>query len=121
MEELFLPVLHSFENNNVFTGSYGALRFKVTPAITMKNPKEVDMEASSMPVSYTHLPRHTADEGKRSRKDGQFHGTSDVNKQQKTQSVGEDTKHILSDTLWTFRRVGHGVGQANSPPEKPNK
>ena len=48
MEELFLPVLHSFENNNVFTGSYGALRFKVTPAITMKNPKEVDMEASSM-------------------------------------------------------------------------
>ena len=33
MEELFLPVLHSFENNNVFTGSYGALRFKVTPAI----------------------------------------------------------------------------------------
>ena len=40
MEELFLPVLHSFENNNVFTGSYGALRFKVTPAITMKNPKE---------------------------------------------------------------------------------
>ena len=38
-----------------------------------------------------HLhPRHTADAGKRSRKDGQFHGTSDVNKQQKTQSVGED-------------------------------
>ena len=35
-----------------------------------------------------------------------------MNKQQKTQSVGEDTKHILSDALWTFRRVGHGVGQA---------
>ena len=44
-----------------------------------------------------------------------------MNKQQKTQSVGEDTKHILSDALWTFRRVGHGVGQENSPPEKPNK
>ena len=28
------------------------------------------------------------------------------------------TKHILSDALWTFRRVGHGVGQANSLPEK---
>ena len=39
MEEIFLPVLHSFENNNVFTGSYGALRFKVTPAITMKKPE----------------------------------------------------------------------------------
>ena len=33
------------------------------------------------------------------------------------QSVGENTKHILSDALWTFRRVG----QANSPPENPNK
>ena len=53
MEELFLPVLHSFENNNVFTGSYGALRFKVTPAITMKNPKEVDMEASCSASSGT--------------------------------------------------------------------
>ena len=48
MEALFLPVLHSFENNNVFTGSYGMLRFKVTPQITMKTPKEVDMEQSSM-------------------------------------------------------------------------
>ncbi len=56
MEELFLPVLHSFENNNVFTGSYGALRFKVTPAITMKNPKEVDMEASSMLCELWHGP-----------------------------------------------------------------
>ena len=56
MEELFLPVLHSFENNNVFPGSYGALRFKVTPAITMKNPKEVDMEASSMLCELWHGP-----------------------------------------------------------------
>lgn len=55
------------------------------------------------------------------KKGGQFHGTGHVNKQQKTQSVGEDTKHILSAALWTFRRVGHGVGQANSPPENPNK
>ena len=28
---------------------------------------------------------------------------------------------ILSAALWTFRRVGRGVGQANSPPENPNK
>ena len=45
---IFLPVLHSFENNNVFTGSHGALRYKITPQITMKTPKEVDFEASSM-------------------------------------------------------------------------
>ena len=29
----------------------------------------------------------------------------------KTQSSGEDKTNILSATLWTFRRVGHGVGQ----------
>lgn len=54
MEALFLPVLHSFENNNVFTGSYGMLRFKVTPQITMKTPKEVDMEQSSMRCEFWH-------------------------------------------------------------------
>ena len=66
-------------------------------------------------------PRHAADAGKCRRKDGQFHGAVDVNKQQKTQSVGEDKTNILSDALWTFRRVGHGVGQANSLPKNPNK
>ena len=54
MSEIFLPVLHSFENNNVFTGSCGLLRFKVTPSIEMKTPKEVDMEASSMKCEYWH-------------------------------------------------------------------
>ena len=39
----------------------------------------------------------------------------------KTQSVGENDTIILSDALWTFRRVGRGVGQANSPPGKANK
>lgn len=54
MEELFLPVLHSFENNNVFTGSYGALRFKVTPEIVKLNAKEVDMAQSSMLCELWH-------------------------------------------------------------------
>ena len=40
---------------------------------------------------------------------------------EKTQNGGENDTIILSATLWTFRRVGHGVGQANSPPENPNK
>ena len=39
----------------------------------------------------------------------------------KTQSSGEDKTNILSAALWTFRRVGHGVGQANSLPKNPNK
>lgn len=54
MDELFLPVLHSFENNNVFTGSLGLLRFKITPQITMKTPKEVDFEASSIRAEAWH-------------------------------------------------------------------
>ena len=41
MEPLFLPVLHSFENNNIFTGSYGKLRFRVTPNIVMLTQKEI--------------------------------------------------------------------------------
>lgn len=53
-EPLFLPVLHSFENNNIFTGSFGALRFRVTPSIVMKTPKEVDFENSSMTCEYWH-------------------------------------------------------------------
>ena len=47
-EKIYLPVLHSFENNNVFTGSCGELRYKITPQIMKKTPKEVDFEASSM-------------------------------------------------------------------------
>ena len=54
MEDLFIPTLHTFENNNIFTGSWGMLRFKITPAIVMKTPKEVDMEASSMKVELWH-------------------------------------------------------------------
>lgn len=56
MEELFIPTLHTFENNNIFTGSHGLLRFKITPAITMKTPKEVDLEASSMKAEFWHGP-----------------------------------------------------------------
>ena len=38
---IYLPTLHTFAMGNVFTGSWGSLRFKVTP-------KVVDMEASSI-------------------------------------------------------------------------
>lgn len=54
MEDLFLPTLHTFENDNVFTGSWGSLRFKITPNIVHKTPKEVDMEASSMRAELWH-------------------------------------------------------------------
>lgn len=55
-EDLFIPTLHTFENNNIFTGSWGALRYKVTPVIVMATPKEVDLEQSSMKAEYWHGP-----------------------------------------------------------------
>jgi len=53
-KDLFVPTLHTFENNNIFTGSWGQLRFKITPNVVMATPKEVDMEASSMKAEYWH-------------------------------------------------------------------
>lgn len=54
MAEVFLPVFHSFENGNVFTGSLGLFRYKITPQITMKTPKEVDFENSSIKAEFWH-------------------------------------------------------------------
>ena len=56
MAELFLPTLHTFAMKNTFTGSFGALRFKVVPEVVMATPKEVDMENSSITVGYWHGP-----------------------------------------------------------------
>ena len=53
-EKLYLPVLHSFENDNVYTGSLGLLRFRIVPSVTMKNSKEVDNDASSINAEYWH-------------------------------------------------------------------
>ena len=54
MDEFFIPTLHTFAMNNVFTGSFGEFRFKITPHIQMKTPKEVDFETSTMLAEYWH-------------------------------------------------------------------
>ena len=54
MDELFIPTLHTFAMNNIFTGSLGSLRFRIAPQIVMLNQKEVDMEASSMVAEFWH-------------------------------------------------------------------
>ena len=54
MEEFFIPTLHTFAMKNIFTGSTGNFRFKITPNIQMKTPKEVDFESSSMMAEYWH-------------------------------------------------------------------
>ena len=47
-KEIWLPVLHHFENGNIFTGSCGEFRYRICPNVVMANPKEVDMAASSI-------------------------------------------------------------------------
>ncbi len=54
MPDIFLPTLHTFENNNVFTGSCGALRFRIEPRVVMATPKEVDSQASSIFAQLWH-------------------------------------------------------------------
>jgi len=49
-----LPTLHTFAMKNLFTGSYGMLRFRVVPNVVMATPKQVDFDQSSMDVEYWH-------------------------------------------------------------------
>lgn len=54
MEELFIPTLHTFAMKNLFTGSYGSLRFRIKPEVVMATPKEVDFDQSTMFAEYWH-------------------------------------------------------------------
>ena len=56
MAEIFLPTLHTFAMNNIFTGSWESLRFRAVPDVVMLTQKEVDMEKSSITVEYWHGP-----------------------------------------------------------------
>lgn len=54
MEDLFIPTLHTFAMKNLFTGSYGMLRFRIKPDVVMATPKEVDFAQSSISAEYWH-------------------------------------------------------------------
>lgn len=54
MAELFLPTLHTFAMNNIFTGSMGLFRFRAVPNVVMATAKEVDFEQSTIFVEYWH-------------------------------------------------------------------
>ena len=56
MEPLFIPTLHTFAMKNLFTGSYGMLRFRILPNVVMATPKEVDFEQSTIYCQYWHGP-----------------------------------------------------------------
>ncbi len=52
---IYLPTLHTFAMDNIFTGSAGALRFKITPQV-VKADREVNMEHSSIRAELWHGP-----------------------------------------------------------------
>ena len=54
MEEMFIPTLHTFAMNNIFTGSVGLFRFRAKPEVVMATAKEVDFEKSTIHVEYWH-------------------------------------------------------------------
>lgn len=53
-EKIFLPTLHWFAMTNPFTGSCGALRFRIVPNVVMLNPKEVNFEESAISCELWH-------------------------------------------------------------------
>ena len=56
MAELFIPTLHTFAMNNIFTGSMGLFRFRAKPNVVMATAKEVDFEQSCIVAEYWHGP-----------------------------------------------------------------
>ena len=56
MPDLFIPTLHTFAMNNIFTGSWENFRFRAVPQIVMQTSKEVDMANSKIFAEYWHGP-----------------------------------------------------------------
>ena len=56
MADIFIPTLHTFAMNNIFTGSCDTLRFRIEPKVVKVegNNKEVDFEKSSIFVQIWH-------------------------------------------------------------------
>lgn len=54
MSELFIPTLHTFAMENIFTGSVGLFRFRAQPNVVKATPKEVDFTQSTITVKYWH-------------------------------------------------------------------
>ena len=55
-KEVFIPTLHTFAMNNIFTGSCGNFRFRAKPNVIMATPKEVDFDQSTITCEYWHRP-----------------------------------------------------------------
>lgn len=53
-KEVFIPTLHTFAMNNIFTGSCGLFRFRAKPNVIMATPKEVDFDQSTITCEFWH-------------------------------------------------------------------
>jgi hypothetical protein len=53
-KEVFVPTLHTFAMNNIFTGSCGLFRFRAKPNVVMATAKEVDYENSTIRAEFWH-------------------------------------------------------------------
>lgn len=56
MPEIYLPTLHWFAMNNLFTGSCGDFRFRAKPNVVMATAKEVDFGQSTITAEFWHGP-----------------------------------------------------------------
>ena len=57
MSELFIPTLHTFAMENIFTGSCGAFRFRIVPQVVkVPGSKEIDFAQSTILAEYWHGP-----------------------------------------------------------------
>lgn len=56
MTELYIPTLHSFAMDNIFTGSCGLFRFRVKPEVVKASQKEVDFQQSTLVAEFWHGP-----------------------------------------------------------------
>lgn len=54
MAEIFIPTLHTFAMNNIFTGSSGMFRFRAEPNVIKATPKEVDFDQSTIKAEFWH-------------------------------------------------------------------
>lgn len=45
---IYIPTLHTFENNNIFTGSDRKLRFRIAPQVVMSNSHDISHAESSI-------------------------------------------------------------------------
>ncbi len=56
MTELYIPTIHSFAMNNIFTGSCASFRFRVKPEVVKASQKEVDLQKSTLIAEFWHGP-----------------------------------------------------------------